>query len=363
MKKLTENALVTGIPAEVVSALEKKASRFNYPPGQTIFSEGDAGDQIYLLESGVVQVLKQFQGDRVVLLEEIREGDFFGELALIDQQGRSATARAACAATGWSFDVAALDEVLGKGPDVAVHFLRTLATRMRHTNTTLVKQKEASERLTLLGNMVGSIVHDLKNPLAAMRMSAELLEMKASDAKMKKIAELLLQQIDRLTAMITDLLEFARNRIELKTSGGRVDDIVRHCADLFGDKCRIEHVDLQLNLNAPRAIELDPTKFERVMLNLMKNAVQALKERKDAKLKIETSQSGNETRIVISDNGPGVPESIRNMLFEPFVTSGKKDGTGLGLSIVRKIIEAHGGKVNYETETDKGTTFRLILPG
>jgi signal transduction histidine kinase len=196
-----------------------------------------------------------------------------------------------------------------------------------------------------------------------MRMSAELLEIKASDAKMKKIAELLLQQIDRLTAMITDLLEFARNRIELKTSGGRVDDIVRHCADLFGDKCRIEHVDLQLNLNAPRAIELDPTKFERVMLNLMKNAVQALKERKDAKLKIETSQSGNETRIVISDNGPGVPESIRNMLFEPFVTSGKKDGTGLGLSIVRKIIEAHGGKVNYETETDKGTTFRLILPG
>src|SRR6185503_15946482 len=118
-----------------------------------------------------------------ILLEELKEGDFLGELALLDRQGRSATAKVSVKATGWSFDEKILNVLLAGGTDVAVHFLRTLATRMRQVNTTLIRQKEASERLTLLGNMVGGIVHDLKNPLAAMRMSAELLEMKTQDEK------------------------------------------------------------------------------------------------------------------------------------------------------------------------------------
>lgn len=363
MKKLSENALMKGIPAAVVADLEQKAKRFEYQAGATLFNEGDEGNQVFLLETGVVQVLKKFQTDRAILLEELKEGDFLGELALLDRQGRSATAKASTKTTGWSFDEKILDALLAGGTDVVVHFLRTLAARMRQVNTTLIRQKEASERLTLLGNMVGGIVHDLKNPLAAMRMSAELLGMKAADDKSKKIAELLLQQIDRLTAMIHELLEFARDRIELKKQPCQVDDIVGHCRDFYLETCRSAELELDVKLNAQRPIEIDSVKIERVLMNLIKNAIQALKGKPGGKISIETSQNDCETRLVISDNGPGVPEVIRNMLFEPFVTAGKKDGTGLGLSIVRKVVESHGGKVECETETGKGATFRILLPG
>ena len=363
MKKLSENALMMGIPPEVVADLEKKAKRFDFPAGSTLFNEGDEGNVVYLLESGVVQVLKKFQTDRAILLEELMEGNFLGELALLDRQGRSATAKASTRVTGWSFDDTILDALLTKGKDVVIHFLSTLAARMRQVNATLIRQKEASERLTLLGNMVGGIVHDLKNPLAAMRMSAELLEMKTQDDKSKRVAVLLLQQIDRLTAMTHELLEFARDRIELKKILARLDDLVARCHDFFAETCRSADIAFELKLNAPRRIEIDPAKLERVITNLVKNAIQALKGHSGAKIVLETSQGDQETCIVISDNGPGVPETIRNMLFEPFVTAGKKDGTGLGLTIVRKVVESHGGKVAYQTETGKGTTFRLFLPG
>ena len=363
MKKLSENALMKGIPPEVVADLEKKAKRFEFAAGWTLFNEGDEGNVVYLLESGVVQVLKKFQTDRVVLLEELKEGDFLGELALLDRQGRSATAKASTKVTGWSFDETILDALLTKGRSVVVHFVSTLAARMRQVNTTLIRQKEASERLTLLGNMVGGIVHDLKNPLAAMRMSAELLEMKTQDEKSKKVADLLLQQIDRLTAMLHELLEFARDRIELNKSPGRLDEVAAHSRDFFAETCRAANIALEANLNAPRPIEIDPAKIERVLTNLIKNAIQALKGCANGKIVLETSQNDRETLIVISDNGSGVPETIRNMLFEPFVTSGKRDGTGLGLAIVRKVVESHGGKVVYETETGKGTVFRIVLVG
>lgn len=363
MKKLSENALMQGIPPHVAADLETRARRFDFPAGSTLFNEGDEGNVVYLIESGVVQVLKKFQTDRVVLLEELKEGDFLGELALIDRQGRSATAKASTRVTGWSFDDTVLDALLAKGKDVVVPFLRTLSSRMRHVNTMLIRQRESSERLTLLGNMVGGIVHDLKNPLAAMRMSAELLEMKAQDEKSKKVADLLLQQIDRLTAMIHELLEFARDRIELKKTPCRIDEIAGKCRDFYTETCRAANIQLEVALNAPRPVEVDPAKIDRVMTNLVKNALQALKGREGAMIRLETSQGGGETTISISDNGPGVPEAIRNMLFEPFVTSGKKDGTGLGLSIVRKVVESHGGKVGYRTETGKGTAFVITLPG
>jgi len=363
MKKLSENALMKGLPPEVVADLERRAKRFEFAAGSTLFNEGDDGNVVYLLESGVVQVLKKFHTDRVVLLEELKEGDFLGELALLDRQGRSATAKASTKVTGWSFDETILDTLLTKGREIVVHFLSTLAARMRQVNTTLIRQKEASERLTLLGNMVGGIVHDLKNPLAAMRMSAELLEMKAQDEKSKKVADLLLQQIDRLTAMIHELLEFARDHIELKRVDARVDDIAAHCRDFYQETCRAAGIAFEARLGAPRPIDIDPTKIERVLMNLIKNALQALKGKTDGRIALETSQTDRETTIVIGDNGPGVPETIRNMLFEPFVTAGKKDGTGLGLSIVRKVVESHGGKVTYETETGKGTAFRIALPG
>ncbi|MBV9463102.1 MAG: cyclic nucleotide-binding domain-containing protein [Verrucomicrobiae bacterium] len=363
MKKLSENALLDKAPAHLVAALEAKAQPVRFQPGETIFEEGDPGSEIFLLESGTVNIVKRMQRERVTLLDEVKEGDFFGELALIDQQGRSASAVAATAVTGWKFDAGVVDDFLSEGRESALVFLRTLANKMRREDTAFIRQKEAGERLTLLGNMVGSIVHDLKNPLAAMRMSAELLELKIQDEKSKRISALLIQQIDRMTSMIHDLLEFARNKIEVKKSAGRIDDVASRCRELFNDSIVGNGLELELQLDAPRAIAMDIGKLDRVVSNLVKNAIQAMKGQAGGRITMRSSQTADWTFLEISDNGPGLPESIRALIFEPFVTHGKKDGTGLGLSIVRKIIESHDGRIGFQTETGKGTTFRIELPG
>ncbi len=96
------------------------------------------------------------------------------------------------------------------------------------------------------------------------------------------------------------------------------------------------------------------------MGNIIRNSIEAL--RGKGLIRIASDQENGSARIHITDNGPGIPEAIRDHLFDPFVTSGKAGGTGLGTAISKSIVDAHGGRLDFNTETGKGTTFVITLP-
>src|SRR5258707_9260877 len=105
----------------------------------------------------------------------------------------------------------------------------------------------------------------------------------------------------------------------------------------------------------------DPKKIERAFFNLMLNACEATAQRQ-GQIRVELHSSAESFEVRVADNGPGIPESIRNTLFDPFVSSGKPNGTGLGLAIVNKIIRDHGGSVSVEQTSEAGTVFLVKLP-
>jgi len=111
----------------------------------------------------------------------------------------------------------------------------------------------------------------------------------------------------------------------------------------------------------PVVIEAEENKLLRVLQNLVGNAIDGCDERDDGVVRIEVHDRKENIELIVADNGKGIPEQIRNNLFDPFVTYGKTGGTGLGTAIVKSVVEAHKGRIRFET-SDKGTTFFILLP-
>jgi len=126
------------------------------------------------------------------------------------------------------------------------------------------------------------------------------------------------------------------------------------------NQVRDSQVRLVLRITQADHLTLDEARLTRCLANIIKNAKEALGD--EGTITIQFREAGSELQVSISDSGPGIPESIRSRIFEPFVTYGKKDGTGLGMAIAKSTVDAHGGRIWLESETGKGTTFHVVLP-
>jgi len=223
------------------------------------------------------------------------------------------------------------------------------------------EERVTSERLATTGRFAAGIIHDLKNPLAVIRACTELMQLKiGNNPKVVKHCFDINNQIDRMVDLTRDILEYLRGNTRLELRLVNLGEFFQEAVEFHSagyKKCGITLVtagENEINVN------LDPNRFRRVIDNLLNNAREALKP--SDKVTIQWGTSRDKLKIAVSDNGPGIPEEIRNSLFEPFVTSGKENGTGLGLAVAKKIIEDHGASISFESKTNVGTTFKIELP-
>jgi signal transduction histidine kinase len=222
----------------------------------------------------------------------------------------------------------------------------------------------ASERMAALGTMAGMLAHDFRGPMTVIRGYAELLaENAARPEEVKERAALIVSMIDRLDRMTSETLDFARGAGSLAR---RPLPIAEWLAALAQDLER-ELPGLQVRVEARVAagarIELDSDKMRRAIGNMAANARDAMGGRGCLHLRASLAGAdGNERMLLeVADEGPGVPPEIRERLFEPFVTRGKKGGTGLGLAVSKRFVEEHGGTVEL-LPAGPGARFRLLLP-
>ncbi len=219
------------------------------------------------------------------------------------------------------------------------------------------------EKLSAIGQAVSMIIHDLRGPISSIYQGIELAEEMADHREfVADMHRLMMNEAKRTLNMVNDILDFIRNSPLMKSP---VDlkpfiELVQKDADgLLQDT----NVRLSVELSKPFYFQADQSKMQRVLINLIKNAAEVLKHHNIAqpsiKLSAETAPGGVYFRV--EDNGPGIPDQIRENLFIPFVTHNKKGGTGLGLAIVRQFVEAHGGKISVDTSA-KGTNFSIFLP-
>jgi two-component system sensor histidine kinase PilS (NtrC family) len=227
-----------------------------------------------------------------------------------------------------------------------------------------------AERLEAVAELSSSLAHEIKNPLASIRSSVEqLARAKRTNPDDKFLAGLIVRESDRLARLLSEFLDFSRVRV---TECRPVD-----LHDVAAAAIRVVHQHPDCPEDARIILEGESTQMEgdedllhRVVSNLVLNAVQA--SGAGARVTVRTGRAAaqelpggagidNPVSLRVSDNGPGIPETVRARLFEPFVT-GRTGGTGLGLAIVQRAVEAHRGLVLVDTTEGRGTTFIVYFP-
>ncbi|MGH7434077.1 MAG: GAF domain-containing protein, partial [Polyangiaceae bacterium] len=203
--------------------------------------------------------------------------------------------------------------------------------------------REHEERLTTIGRLLSSVIHDLKTPLTVMSGYVQLMQSSDDATQREKYSELILKQFDHIGAMQREVLEFARGEKSVLVRKVYLQKFFEEVREQLEADLARRGIELVVDVQERGTARFDEAKILRVVNNLARNAAEAMG-RGGGKLVIKvTRDKADRTLIVsVSDTGPGIPKQIEHRLFQSFVTSGKAGGTGLGLAIVKKIAEEHG---------------------
>jgi signal transduction histidine kinase len=335
--------------------------RETHPDGAFLFHEGDAADGVYLVLEGEVEIVRA-AGKNEKILDSILAGDFLGEVAVLDGFGRSTAARARGDLLVARIPRAILLEILAAEPGtLTLSLFQHVIAHLRKANDLVVSEVVHKKKLSLVGEMASSLMHDLRNPVSSIRLSAELIGTASHEGKIPKWCEGIRLQCDRLTGMAAELMEFSRGEAKLAVSRTDIMEFVEQFKTL--NENYLDSIGIKICfIDEPAEIEIDSMRMQRVVLNLITNAAEALAATSDPAIDLHIWVSDSTLFVSVKDNGPGIPPEIQGEIFEPFVTQGKSKGIGLGMAIVRNIVTAHGGTITFETAPGQGTTFLIRLP-
>ena len=247
----------------------------------------------------------------------------------------------------------ALEDVLGILAEQA-------ATRL--VNLRLASERIESERLSTLGHMLSTIVHDFRNPMTAIKGYAGMIEsFDLPRERLEECARHVLAECDRMTAMIEEILEFTRGvksplnlaRIPVRELADRLRGLMEHDFHERGAAFTAE-----LAYDGPVVVDVE--RMTRALANIASNALDAMG--RGGVFTFASRLAGSSVELVLSDTGPGIPEALQSRVFEPFFSSGKPRGVGLGMSIARRIVEEHQGFLRLASTAPQGARFVVSLP-
>jgi signal transduction histidine kinase len=226
---------------------------------------------------------------------------------------------------------------------------------------------ERHEKLASLGMLAAGVAHEIRNPLTAIKAALFIQQKRFGPGSPERADnELVQNEITRLERIVTDFLRFARpSDPEFGTLPA--DQLLRDVQLIFAAQAEKAEIRLVLDVSAAWRVRVDPAQIKQVLINLVQNGIDSIGRDGTITLRARRDRralSGEEQEVVIlevADTGKGIPPEVGKRLFDPFFTT-KDDGTGLGLSIAARIVEKHGGALQYQTQTNRGTTFGIVLP-
>jgi signal transduction histidine kinase len=257
-------------------------------------------------------------------------------------------------------DHGSFERILENAPrDLHMNFLRSVVERLRGINSHFITELMRSERLSLVGSMANSIIHDLKNPIQAIQSCSELIAIRTDDPNIIEFTDIMQKAVGQMTDMAQELLDFARGQSSLQLKP-RAPKAVMAEFDSILVRLLPPNVHLLREIHFCDEINVDVGRFERVLLNLAKNALEAMPS--GGVLRIGLQQTGACAVFRIADTGCGISPELQAKIFEPFVTHGKSKGTGLGMAIAKSVVEAHGGAISLRSKQGIGTTVEVSVP-
>lgn len=363
MTLLESCKLFRKLSAAEMAKVRQVTQEKSFASGDVIFKEGDAGDGIYVVKSGIVQISFVVGQDEQRKFSEVPEGDMFGEMAVMDDVPRSATATAAMDTVVYFIARDTMLTMLESMPRLTISLTQDISRRLRDFNKQYVREVIQSERLALVGRFARSIVHDLKNPLNIIGIAADLAGMESSTPESRQAAKhRIRKQVDRISNMVNELLEFTRgSQSSFILSLTDYATFIQQLVEEVRPELATKNVSLEIENPPPSVrVPLNPQRMSRVFINLMYNATDAMPGGGKIILRFQVVDQYVVTEI--EDTGSGVAPQVLDKVFEAFVTFGKSHGTGLGLSISKRIIEDHQGHIQVRNRTGGGAIFSFTLP-
>ncbi len=227
-------------------------------------------------------------------------------------------------------------------------------------NARLAQEMVQSERLSAVGRMASTIIHDIKNPMGTLRVYAQVMKKKSGNEEAAKLADEMIHQVDRFVNMAQEILDFSKGQSSMNIQELDFAEMMNSVLDFIQKDLEKNKVELIRKTNFSGKVNMDQDKMVRVLYNVASNARDAMPQ--GGSLTVTTEKQNDFVRIDFKDSGTGMPEEVKKRIFEPFMTFGKKHGTGLGMSIVKKVIDDHKGRIDIESEMGKGTTIHIYLP-
>ena len=353
-----------------------------YRAKDIIFKEKSEADKFYIILDGAVEVWKDYDKDYRDLLAVHKKGKLFGEMSLIDDLPRSATLVARTAVKLLYINRDDFHRIITENSSIALSVMRSVSLMVRMSNKTFVEglrqrneelekayrelktaQDELlkTERLSALGKFSSLILHDIRNPLSILRGYAEMIILRNEDReKVIKNAKNIIREADRLNGMVNELLDFSRGDIRLNMSIVDLKHFVQSIMDSINDRFVSLGIKLKTKIDFRGPVLLDKERLFRVFINLADNARKAMPA--GGTFSIIVGKNNSMLFFDISDTGVGIPDELKEKIFEPFFSISKEGGTGLGMSIVKSIIEAHEGHIYVVSSRGHGTTFHIEMP-
>src|SRR6267143_2764538 len=219
-----------------------------------------------------------------------------------------------------------------------------------------------SERLSTIGQMASSIVHDFRTPMTSINLAIESLRLgkESPPEKTQQWYRIIHDGIQRMATMAQELLDFSRGEIRLHKVEISVDMFVILLVQSVKTSLEQSKVQLRVSNNCKRMARFDTERLLRAFVNLITNAQDAMPQ--GGEIRVTIDEHDKLVRLVVTDTGTGIPPEIKGRIFEAFVTAGKKKGTGLGLAITKRIIDQHGGSIEVKSERGKGTSVTFEIP-
>jgi len=363
MVTLESSKLFCNLTADELKTLRQVAQERSFSAGQHIFKEGESGDGVYSVKEGLVQITALVGPGVRRAFSQVGPGDIFGEMAVLENKPRSATVTAVKDTVVYFIPRDEMLSMLERSPALSLGLVREISNRLREFNGQYIREVLQSERLALVGRFARSIVHDVKNPLNIISLTAELAGRESASVDARQRAKTyIVKQVERISNMINEILEFTQGSQGAFVLG--TTDYAAFVQQLIEDisaEVDLKSVTLEME-NPPPSVKLllNPQRLARVFYNLIGNATDAMPD--GGKIILRFLVNEKEVVTEIEDTGPGIAPEIAESLFEAFVTFGKTRGTGLGLSISKKIIEDHHGQISARNEPGRGAVFSFTLP-
>jgi signal transduction histidine kinase len=255
-----------------------------------------------------------------------------------------------------------LNNANGKFTLLDEEFLESLSIHaaLALQNAELVEQLLTTERISSLGKMANFLMQDIKKPILVSKRYAEHLKTKITQDDTTRVVDMLLDQLNHIVDLVQATSSYSEGQIVLRSLitklNGTLDDFVTRIDSLV----RTNNCEIKKEYDKDVNVKLSEKQFYQCFQHIVKNACDAMPE--GGTIYLSTKYDNDKVHITIKDTGLGIPESLHEKIFEPFMSHGKKEATGLGLSITKKIIEEHGGTIKVESVIGEGASFIISFP-